>query len=100
MPMSGRAKSGFSTARAAPSTAPAAWLSAALQIELSPYRPPAQRIIWISAASRSGGNIAEKLTVETTYLGTPSGSAWHRSSARSVPIEPPSTTTPSKRPSP
>ena len=36
MPTTGRAPTGASAARAAPSTAPAAWLSVALQTELSP----------------------------------------------------------------
>ena len=36
IPTIGRARSGASTARAAPSTAPAAWLSEDLQTEFSP----------------------------------------------------------------
>ena len=45
MPTSGRVDTGFSTARTAPVTAPAAWLSEDLQMAFSPYSPPAHRII-------------------------------------------------------
>ena len=53
----------------------------------------------MSADSRCGSIRGEKDTVETTYFGTPSGSAWQMSRAASVPIVPPRMTTPSKRPS-
>lgn len=53
----------------------------------------------MSAASRSAGIRGEKETVETMYFGTPSGRAAATSSARSVPIVPPSTIIPSKTPS-
>jgi hypothetical protein len=54
----------------------------------------------MSAATRPGGIRGEKLIVETTYFGTPKGRAAQTSNARSVPMEPPSTITPSKAPSP
>jgi len=69
--MTARVESGSSTARAAPSTAPAAWLDEALQMELKPYNPPAIESFEYQVTKRSGGISAENDTVETMYLGTP-----------------------------
>ena len=61
--------------------------------------PPAHKIIWVSAASRSAGTSGENETVDTMYFGMPMGRAEVTSSARSVPIVPPRTMMPSKAPS-
>ena len=75
MPTTRRSRFGGSTAIAAPSTAPAACDSDDRQTEFNPYSPPAHKIIWMSGDKRSAGISAEKETVDTTYFGTPSGSA-------------------------
>ena len=53
----------------------------------------------MSGESLSAGISGENATVDTTYLGIPNGSAWQTSSARSVPMVPPSMMIPSARPS-
>ena len=53
----------------------------------------------MSGHSRSAGMSGEKDTVDTTYFGTPIGSARAQSNARSVPMVPPSAIIPSTCPS-
>ena len=94
MPTSGRSKRGGSATRAAPTTAPAACDSAARQMLFRPYRPPAHSIIVRSGVTRSGAIRCECAMVDNTTLGTPRGRAAATSSARSVPMLPPSISTP------
>ena len=99
IPTTGRAKRGARATRQAPTTAPAACAKADWHRLLRPYKPPAHSTIIKSGGMRSGGNKGENDTVDSTTLGTPSGKLLATSSARSVPMVPPSTSRPSMRPS-
>ena len=99
MPITGRGSAGSARAAwQAPTTAPAACASAAWHSRFSPYRPPAHSRIIRSGGMRSGGIRCECAMVDSTTFGTPSGSASATSSARSVPMVPPSASRPSMRP--
>ena len=97
MPTTGRGSSSICRACTAPTTAPAACASAERHSRFSPYSPPAHSRIIRSGGMRSAGIRCEYAMVDSTTFGTPSGSAFATSSARSVPIVPPSASRPSKR---
>ena len=67
MPTMGRVFFGETLARQAPTTAPAAWLSADLQMEFNPKRPPAHKIIIKSGDILCGGKIGENATVDAIH---------------------------------